>query len=147
MKILKSTKNSNNDEIIKKICCPDCNCEYEIDIEKDNEYYIKAQDGKIAKYICPECGAEFFNEDRVITNKNISFPCDFYQFGKSDNALEISEEEITKSVRELVGKVLKEDVGNYYYTARGDTIIITTKYEDEIVVWVAKGYYEGNIDL
>lgn len=147
MKILKSTKKSNNDETIKKVCCPDCNCEYEIDIEKDNEYYIKAQDGEIAKYICPECGAKFFNEDRLITKKNITFPCDFYHFGKSENALEISKEEITENVRKLVKKVLKDDVGSYYYTARGDTFIIAAKYEDEIVVWVSKDYYEGNIDL
>lgn len=119
----------------KEITCP--NCENLLSYEKE--------DVEIGHYgcefiTCPECGEEI-----LITGERImppTFPRTFYRFGSGKK---ISDKDIQGMVNRVVDNIKKADVGDFYITATGDTMVVALKYEDSIDVIVAKDYWEDTL--
>ena len=122
-------------QIKKEITCP--NCENLLSYEKE--------DVEIGHYgcefiTCPECGEEI-----LITGERImppTFPQTFYHFGSGKK---ISDKNIQEMVNKVVDNIKKADVGDFYVTATGDTMVVALKYEDSIDVIVAKDYWEDTL--
>ena len=122
-------------QIKKEITCP--NCENLLSYEKE--------DVEIGHYgcefiTCPECG-----EKILITGERImspTFPQTFYYFGSGKK---ISDNNIQGMVNKVVDNIKKADVGDFYTTAIGDTMVVALKYEDSIDVIVAKDYWEDTL--
>ena len=122
-------------QIKKEITCP--NCENLLSYEKE--------DVEIGHYgceciTCPECG-----EKILITGKRImppTFPQTFYHFGSGKK---ISDKNIQEMVNKVVDNIKKADVGDFYVTATGDTMVVALKYEDSTDVIVAKDYWEDTL--
>ena len=122
-------------QIKKEITCP--NCENLLSYEKE--------DVEIGHYgceciTCPECG-----EKILITGKRImppTFPQTFYHFGSGKK---ISDKNIQEMVNKVVDNIKKADVGDFYVTATGDTMVVALKYEDSIDIIVAKDYWEDTL--
>ena len=122
-------------QIKKEIICP--NCENLLSYEKE--------DVEIGHYgceciTCPECG-----EKILITGKRIippTFPQTFYHFGSGKK---ISDKNIQEMVNKVVDNIKKADVGDFYVTATGDTMVVALKYEDSTDVIVAKDYWEDTL--
>lgn len=121
--------------IKKEITCP--NCENLLSYEKE--------DVEIGHYgcefiTCPECG-----EKILITGERImspTFPQTFYYFGSGKK---ISDNNIQGMVNKVVDNIKKADVGDFYITAIGDTMVVALKYEDNIDIIVAKNYWEDTL--
>ena len=122
-------------QIKKEITCP--NCENLLSYEKE--------DVEIGHYgcefiTCPECGEEI-----LITGERImppTFPQTFYHFGSGKK---ISDKNIQEMVNKVVDNIKKADVGDFYVTATGDTMVVALKYEDNIDIIVAKDYWEDTL--
>ena len=122
-------------QIKKEITCP--NCENLLSYEKE--------DVEIGHYgceciTCPECGEEI-----LITGERImppTFPQTFYHFGSGKK---ISDKNIQEMVNKVVDNIKRADVGDFYVTATGDTMVVALKYEDNIDIIVAKDYWEDTL--
>ena len=122
-------------QIKKEITCP--NCENLLSYEKE--------DVESGHYGCefitgPECGEEI-----LITGERImptTFPRTLYQFGSGKK---ISDKDIQGMVNKVVDNIKRADVGDFYVTATGDTMVVALKYEDNIDVIVAKDYWEDTL--
>ena len=71
-----------------------------------------------------------------------TFPRTFYHFGSGKK---ISDKDIQGMVNKVVDNIKKADVGDFYITATGDTMVVALKYEDSIDVIVAKDYWEDTL--
>ena len=124
-----------NKRIKKEITCP--NCENSLSYEKE--------DVEIGYYgceciTCPECG-----EKILITGERImppTFPRTFYHFGSGKK---ISDKNIQEMVNKVVDNIKKADVGDFYVTATGDTMVVALKNEDSTDIIVAKDYWEDTL--
>ena len=124
-----------NKRIKKEITCP--NCENSLSYEKE--------DVEIGHYgceciTCPECG-----EKILITGERImppTFPQTFYHFGSGKK---ISDKNIQEMVNKVVDNIKKADVGDFYVTATGDTMVVALKNEDSTDIIVAKDYWEDTL--
>ena len=122
-------------QIKKEITCP--NCENLLSYEKE--------DVEIGHYgceciTCPECGEEI-----LITGERImppTFPQTFYHFGSGKK---ISDKNIQEMVNKVVDNIKRADVGDFYVTATGDTMVVALKYDNSIDVIVAKDYWEDTL--
>ena len=122
-------------QIKKEIICP--NCENLLSYEKE--------DVEIGHYgceciTCPECG-----EKILITGERImppTFPQTFYHFGSGKKN---SDKNIQEMVNKVVDNIKRADVGNFYVTTTGDTMVVALKYEDDIDIIVAKDYWEDTL--
>ena len=124
-----------NKRIKKEITCP--NCENLLSYEKE--------DVEIGHYgcefiTCPECG-----EKILITGERImppTFPRTFYHFGSGKK---ISDKDIQGMVNKVVDNIKKADVGDFYITATGDTMVVALKDEDSTDIIVTKDYWEDTL--
>ena len=122
-------------QIKKEITCP--NCENLLSYEKE--------DVEIGHYgceciTCPECGEEI-----LITGERImppTFPQTFYHFGSGKK---ISDKNIQEMVNKVVDNIKGADVGDFYVTATGDTMVVALKNEDSTDIIVAKDYWEDTL--
>lgn len=122
-------------QIGKEITCP--NCENLLSYEKE--------DVEIGHYgcefiTCPECGEKILRTgERIIPP---TFPQTFYPFS---DGKKISDKDIQGMVNKVVDNIKKADVGDFYVTATGDTMVVALKYEDSIDIIVAKDYWEDTL--
>lgn len=122
-------------QIKREITCP--NCENLLSYEKE--------DVEIGHYgcefiTCPECG-----EKILITGERImppTFPRTFYHFGSGKK---ISDKDIQGMVNKVVDNIKKADVGDFYITATGDTMVVALKDEDSTDIIVTKDYWEDTL--
>lgn len=117
----------------------------DIQLDNENQKYI----------ICPECDHLTYlidmdkdPEEKILTINNIQFPEDFYQFGTSDHAVKIDDEEINERIQKCLEALEenKKDYGVFHYIGSGDSVVIVVKHEDEYVVFICKDYYEAAIE-
>ena len=125
-------------EEIKEIVCP--NCEKTLFYEKSDVDILNNDSYGI---YCPNCSAEVETEKR---NK-ISFPKDFYHFGMNPSCSHITDEEIEKEINRMKKELLNDSESDFYEWARGDTLIVATKYADCVSFYVAKNYYQSYYEL
>ena len=117
--------------------CPHCNCTLsymEDEVERVNNEGVGV--------LCPNC------EEPIVTKriKPFTFPDTFYYCGESAGVVSLTDEEIQSKVDAIEHK-LQEDlkVGEFTFTATGNTIIFGLKFEDEDEIIVAKNYWEDSV--
>ena len=125
---------------IKECRCNFCNTEFfytENELIDVNEEYIGL--------ICPQCG----NQIEICKINDTKFPENFYYFGDGKNIPD-------NKIQEYINRITKdlkrsEDDFDYNIIACGDTVVFGTKLLDNdtpiITIYVAKNYYECEIDL
>lgn len=89
---------------------------------------------------CPHC------EEPIITQNvdPFTFPDTFVKYGEDEGAVHITD----KAVQILVNEVKKSLINNsqeYSFSATGDTIVFGYNFEDEIVIYVARNYWEDSV--
>lgn len=135
-KIISPPKTKPETEPIITICP---HCQYTISYTKDE---VERVDDEHMGVYCPQCGG-------VIETKRIkpfTFPDSFYQYGVSEDAVEINNEKIQEYIN-IVRRELEQEceVGGYSFTGSGDTMVFGFKFEDEYVIYVAKNYWEDSV--
>lgn len=126
---------SKNEPIITT--CP--HCHYTISYTTDE---IERVDNESMGVCCPHC-------EGVIKTEHISpfnFPDTFYHCGESEGAVRLSDEEVQSYV-DIVKRQLQQElkIGDYTFSGTGDTMVFGFKFEDENVIYVAKGYWEESM--
>lgn len=116
--------------------CP--HCHYIIAYTEDE---IDRVDNESMGVYCPYCGGVVETE-RI---EPFTFPDTFYHFGTNE-ASKLTDEE-TQHYVDIVKHKLQQElkVGEFTFTATGDTIIFGFKLEDEDMIIVAKNYYEDSV--
>ena len=139
MKIIQDNYTKENKESQEYIC-EECNSIFEYD---DYDIYTNAD--QIERVDCPCC-----NHSCIIyippTPETIKFPKDFYHFGEKEGAVILSNEEVTRYIKDSI-KWLKENPKEpYRYMGSGDTFVCVFNHEDEYYIMVAKNYFDSAID-
>lgn len=124
------------DKVATVYVCSKCGAEVEVDA------------GEIVKS-CPCCGSRNGAFAPKITNKQISageaFPEKYFQFGVSEGAVKLSDEEVRNMIDETVQEYLRNNCG-YSCSATGDTFIAVFQSDanniNDYSVVVGKSYYE-----
>ena len=117
--------------------CP--NCQYTISYTEDE---IDRIGNESMGVFCPQCGATIETEHI----EPFTFPNTFYHCGESENAMPLTDEEIQKYVNAVKRQLQQElKVGEFTFTATGDTIVFGFKFEDEDNIIVAKNYWEDSV--
>lgn len=120
--------------------CEQCNSIFVYD---DYDIYT-SQDG--TDYVdCPCCNHRCV-VDVPVTEKNIEFPKNFYQFGVRDGAVGIGNEEITSQIKEIIVWLKRHPEQPYRYMGSGNTFICVFNHKDEYYIMVAKNYFDTSID-
>ena len=120
--------------------CEECNSVFEYD---DYDIYVD-KDG-IESVDCPCCNHRCVVYTPV-TEKNIEFPKSFYQFGVSNGAVKIDNEEITSQIKEIIVWLKRHPEEPYRFEGSGDTFVCVFNHDDEYYVMVAKNYFDCSID-
>lgn len=139
MKIIKN--NYNYDEIsTEEYVCEECNSIFQYD-----DYDISIDANGFESVTCPCCNHRCIVSVPV-TEKNIEFPKNFYQFGVRDGAVDIDNEEITSQIKEIIVWLKRHPEEPYRYMASGNTFLCVFNHEDEYYIMVAKNYFDTSID-
>lgn len=138
MRIIKqgNLNHQKKDRITAVYVCSKCGAEAEVDAEE----IVGA---------CPCCGARNGSFAPKPTNKPISagkaFPEKYFQFGVSEGAVKLSDEEIRNMIDKTVQGYLRNNCG-YCYSGTGDTFIAVFQSNkndiNDYFVVVGKDYYE-----
>lgn len=133
-----------SDDATYEIGCEYCGADLEFteaDAKKNESghYYIE----------CPVCVKKvYLNEipdfEKKITVNDVTFPTDFYPFG---DGTKLSDSEVNNFIRYCINKLISDEAEEYTEIATGDTKVIARKFDDEIEVTVAKGYYEVSVPI
>ena len=132
--------NYNEIEESEEYICEECNSVFVYD-----DYDIYTDKDGIERVDCPCCSHSCVVYTPV-TEKNIEFPKSFYQFGKGMETVKISDEKITKIIKDTIEwfKVNPEEF--YRFIACGDTFVCIFNHDDEYYIMVAKNYFDCSID-
>ena len=97
--------------------------------------------------ICEDCSLEYGDDEYCFDcqPQSSEYPEGFFHFG-GGGAIEISDETIREWLDAARKKLKNSAIGEYSYTASGDTIVFAHKYEDEYVFRVCKNYYELSVN-
>ena len=116
--------------------CP--NCQYTISYTEDE---VERVDDEGVGVLCPNC------EEPIVTKRitPFTFPDTFYHFGTNETSKLTNEE--TQHYVDIVKRQLQQElkVGEFTFTATGDTIIFGFKFEDEDKIIVSKNYWEDSV--
>lgn len=126
---------------IYKVTCDECGTQLECEHEDVYEgawgaWYVK----------CPECGRDAMVleiDSTELDEQNIEYPKHFY--ATSEDAIDISNEEIQRWVRECLSRLKDREDGEYAVCGSGNTLVFAFKDETEYIVYVAKNYSETSI--
>jgi hypothetical protein len=81
------------------------------------------------------------------TVDNIEFPKHFNKKGKNGgNAVEISDKEINKYIKECINWLEKNPNESFIYIGIGDSFVVVFNHENEYYILVAKNYFDSCID-
>ena len=121
--------------------CESCNSVFQyndddIEFGECEDEYVK----------CPCCGHKCLVAEKV-TEKNIEFPKSFYEFGGNNTkSVNISDNEITKNIKECISWLKKNPNELYRYMAHGSMFLCVFNHEDEYYIMVTKNYFDSSID-
>ena len=139
MKIIEDKYNKAKET--EEYICEECNSVFEYD-----DYDIKFNDFKGEEYvICPCCRHKCIIFTPV-TENNIEFPKNFYQFGVHDGAIKIDDKEITFWIKDCINWLKNNPNESFKYRGSGDTFLCVFNHEDEYYIMVAKNYFDSHID-
>ena len=120
--------------------CEKCNSVFEYD-----DYDIFANEDRVEYVTCPCCGHSCVVYTPV-TENNIEFPKSFYQFGLTNGAVKIDNEEITSRIKEIIVWLKRHPQERFKYYECGDTFLCVFNHDDEYYIMVAKNYFDASID-
>ena len=128
------SQNENENQPIITTCS---HCGYKISYFKDEEERI--ENIKMGIF-CPHC------EEPIITQNvdPFTFPNTFVKCGEDEGAVHITDKAVQILVNE-VKKSLINDSQDYSFSETGDTIVFGYNFEDEIVIYVARNYWEDSV--
>lgn len=108
--------------------------------------YIAYDGSLFAK--CPKCGNEEWVGDGVtLTKDNIEFPLHFYQYGKRENSVHISDNEVTERIRRCIKSIENNNIDFSYYMSGDTCIVVFINDDNEVCVVVGQNYYETNVHI
>ena len=125
----------------KIVECENCGQSFNVPSNEEREY----GEFGLPYIICPCCNKKCYLEDEKaldITPENLKFPEYFTQFGVSEGAVHVKDEDIEKWTKKALDYLLKNQDSHFYHTGTGDSAVIGLQYDDEIDIVVAKDYYE-----
>ena len=138
MKILNLSKIDS--EYPKRCECPNCDAELEYDREDE---WVGIFGINFVK--CPNCGYEIDVTDKD-TKRAIKMTWGAtFDHTCSNSAINISDEQIQEMIDRTCAELKGEDVGYYFTTATGNTLVVGVKNSDSTTVYVTKDYYEDVI--
>lgn len=140
MKIIQNNYTKEN-EVSEEYICEKCNSVFEYEI-----YDIYTDKDGTERVNCPCC-----NHSCVVytptTEDNINFPKSFYEFGGNNTkSVNISDNEITKNIKECISWLKKNPNEPYRYMAHGNMFLCVFNHEDEYYIMVTKNYFDSSID-
>lgn len=139
-KIIAPPANELNETIEKRPIITTCpHCQYTISYTEDE---VERVDNDSLGIMCPNC-----NELIVLEHiEPFTFPDTFYHFGVSEYAVCLSDDEVQEYVNIVKRKLQQEcKVGEYAFSGVGDTMVFGFNFEDEIVIYVARNYWEDSV--
>lgn len=130
--------------------------QYEVSCEHCDSYLLVDEDDLtvgeygLFKFTCPCCGKEsYIDKSADLNENNITFPI---HFSDPKGAVKLSNEDITKYVREVV-KYLKDNPSEgYCYQATGDTMVFgfrdCSEYDNDYIdITVSRRNYNSGIEV
>lgn len=136
---MKVIKNNYNEENNIQYICEECNSVFEYD---NNDICIDSYGDNYVN--CPCCGKKCYIDEEMPTVNNIEFPRHFIKIG--ENAVEISDKEINKYIKECINWLEKNPNESFRYIGTGDSFVVVFNHEDEYYILVAKNYFDSYID-
>ena len=140
MKVIKhgDTKSTAREIVTKRVTYPICGCEFEYGSDETwhNEY-------KQTYVLCPECSGHCAEEKEISLSNPPCFPENFYDF---NGGVPQSEQIINDWIREAADYFLTHPDETLKFIACGNSILFALNMDDGIHFYVAKGYYEADID-
>ncbi len=140
MKVIKhgGTKSTAPEIVTKRTTCPICGCEFEYDSDETwhNEY-------KQTYVLCPECSGHCMEEEEISLSNPPHFPENFYDF---NGGVPQSDQDINDWIREAADYFRTHPEEPLKFIACGNSILIALNMDDGIHFYVAKGYYEADIE-
>lgn len=116
------------------VTCPYCGCT--LSYTEDEEMQLNNHEWGIE---CCWCHNEFPTKEI----STYTFPEAFCKHSTDRGAVHVEQEEIQKMINEIAKELPDCTIGEYLTFASGDTIVIGIRAEDEDIIYVAQGYYEG----
>lgn len=139
-KIIAPPANELNESIGKRPIITTCpHCQYTISYTEDE---VDRVDNESMGVYCPHCGG-------VIETEHVepfTFPKTFFYFGEEKDVEYLIDEKVQSYV-DVVKRELQQElkVGEYTFTAIGNTIVFGFKFEDEDKIIVAQNYWEDSV--
>lgn len=116
--------------------CP--KCLYTISYTEDE---VGRVDNEVMGICCPQCGV-------VIETRRIvpfTFPDSFYHYGEDNGAICLSDAKVQEYINTIKKRLQESEVGEFFMTGSGDTMVFGFKFEDEDTIYVAKNYWEDSV--
>ena len=140
MRLIKS--NNVEPEYPKCHICDKCGAELEYDKEDTHIGWMGCE------YVtCPACGSETTVNDQRIQPP--AWKTTFHHTSTETGAVDIEDikikEYVDKTVKSLCSKKWKP--GEFYIARTGNLLVLGTKWEDGVEVFVTKDYWEDSITL
>ena len=139
-KIIAPPANELNETIEKRPIITTCpHCQYTISYTEDEVERLGVE--TVGVY-CPNCNRTI-ETDHIVP---FTYPDSFYHFGKAENSVHLTNEEVQRHV-DIVRRRLQEEreIGEYSFSGSGDTMVFGFKMEDEDLIFVAKNYWEDSV--
>lgn len=143
MKIIQNNyrlQESAQESVSEEYICEECNSVFEYD-----GYDVTIDADNVESVTCPCCGHRCITYTPT-TKENIEFPKRFYQFGVSEGSVNITNSEITRTIRNTIEWLEKHPNEPFRYSGSGDTFICVYNHLTEYYVIVAKNYFDTTID-
>lgn len=140
MKVIKhgDTKSIAREIVTKRVTCPICNCEFEYGSDE-----VQYNERKQAYVNCPECSGYCMEEEEISLSNPPHFPENFYDF---NGGVPQSDQDINDWIREAADYFRTHPEEPLKFIACGNSILIALNMDDGIHFYVAKGYYETDIE-
>lgn len=125
--------------------CEHCGSTIEVDADDLHEGWLGAM-----FFTCPVCGKESMTdiETELPTKDNIEFPKHFNKSSVENEAVDVSDENIQKTTRELCNKLWdKTNEKDYVMSGFGNMVIFIENYAGDgtYKITVCKDYWEGEV--
>lgn len=140
--------------MIKVITMPVDNAEFAHHCSCGAVFTYHHNDTKGDYIICPVCAkAEHVIGDKVYipdddeleeeNESHFHYPDDFYHFG-GDKAKKLTDDEIQVMINNVFTSLSRGKPGDFKAESTGDTMVSGWREEEQIIIWVAKDYWEDS---
>ena len=140
MRLIKS--NNIESEYPKRHVCDKCGAELEYDKEDVHIGWMGCE-----SVTCPAC-----NKETMVGDQRVQPPtwkATFYHTSVETGAVDVKDAKIQEYVDEVIKDLCsnKRKPGEFDITGTGNLLVLGTKWEDSVDIYVAKDYWEDSIAL